>query len=100
MMTKVLLTQYTNYFGRAHYSTVYMENVSTLVKSDHYGFFFFLPCGCGRQFDWCAGWQEVPWSAAAHLQVLAWTGVEWPTPKLQPYSSPMQILRHAVNIAP
>lgn len=42
MMTKVLLTQYTNYFGRAHYSTMYMENVSTLVKSDHYGFFFFF----------------------------------------------------------
>lgn len=41
MMTKVLLTLYTNYFGRAHYSTMYMENVITLVKSDHYGFFFF-----------------------------------------------------------
>lgn len=39
MMTKVLLTQYTNDFCRAHYSTMYMENVRTLVKSD---FFFYL----------------------------------------------------------
>lgn len=50
-----------------------------------------LPCGCGRQFDWCAGWQEDPWSVAAHLQGLAWTGVESPTPELQPYSSPTKI---------
>lgn len=42
-----------------------MLHLIALVQHGHY--FFFLPCDCGMHFDLCAGWQEVPLSAAAHL---------------------------------
>lgn len=74
--------------------TVYKKDAMILAEPDK--LVCSSPCGCGRQFDWCAGWPGVPWSAAAHLQGSAWTGVEWPTPVLQPYFSPTQ-LTHAVK---
>lgn len=66
-----------------------MLHLIALVQHGHCC--FFLPCDCGKHFDLCAGWQEVPLSAAAHLSVLAWTEVELLTPELHSYFFPRQI---------